>query len=740
MWNIYIKWWLWSEDIEKLKTQWNKIIIDENNPLKSYIEHITNDFWLTKNTQYSEIYPKTNKQEEKTKLELISSVYTDTIMYMVYWYIRLERKPQEQKSIKESLKNYLWIDEKYINIIINDIPFREKSIEYVENKMASKPTIDIVLLRENNWKKEIWVIERKRYPLWLALPGGFIHDEDESNELNIPAHIYATLRVWWEKILNEENPTFWIEKDENDKEYYFVSNSDQSKKLKLYKKDIKWYKYKDHLDRIIIPSDPRHLVDTIWFEMYYEWEELKTLNWESRETIMNSENKKWWFIFNHHREIVAHLSSRTNLEKERDFNHSERVRKIINDPLAVYEDIKRRFEENGNNPDTSMPELFPVVDKIKQSLFTDRINWLCKNNPTLLAVRDNVDNWLTHVSFKNRIFCPYQSTIRAIYEWIKFYDIIARIEKWFYEECKTDEPIQHNPQELPNALYHTYRYEYRYNEILSMIPNEILIPTFEYLGATDIMKIRGIPLRFIWLADEFIYVDEFEQSPKEFFMHDVNHSYRMAIEDINFSKKLWITRDQLFQESNKFLSQYLEKIKILKSDSKEEKEIKKLKKIILFEIIHEDARPATTKIIWEYIQQIEWNSVPFEVPATKEDWYREVTDLMDTGISTLSYVRNKLQHGFYDEVDSQMPQIVDPEYRYAKRIWKAAYEMLIELWVKPSNEAELDKKGNVSLERLMYRICAVGPDNIHNAKYNDPDMEKYWDWAKLLNPKRYQVD
>ena len=62
-----------------------------------------------------------------------------------------------------------------------------------------------------------------------------------------------------------------------------------------------------------------------------------------------------------------------------------------------------------------MPELFPVVDKIKKSLFNDKINNLCKNNPVLLAMRDNVDNSLTHISFKNRVFCPYESTIRAIY-------------------------------------------------------------------------------------------------------------------------------------------------------------------------------------------------------------------------------------------------------------------------------------------------------------------------------------
>lgn len=735
---IKIQWWIWSEDIQKLKQKWSIILINEDNPLKLYVQNLVDDFWV--NTDINRKSFKIQKKQEKTSINLISSVYTDSIMYMIYWYNRLNKKPHEQKEIINSLKSYLWVDEKYINIIIKDTEFKNKWIEFVENKMVSKKTVDIVLYRENNWQKEIWIIERNWFPVGSALPWWFILDEDESNPLDLPSHIFAALRVWWQKILSEKEVIYGKEKNRKNKEFYFVSNQSWTKKLKLFLEDLKWYSYKDYLERMILPSDPRHIVDTTWFEMEFEWEELKDIKRISKNEIMNPDNKQWWFVFNHHREIVAHLSSRTSLEKERDFNHSQRIRNIINNPEQIYNEIKTRFNKNNNSPETSMPELFPVVDKIKKSLFNDKINNLCKNNPVLLAMRDNVDNSLTHISFKNRVFCPYESTIRAIYDGIKFYDIVARLEKQFYEHCNTEWPIQHNPKDIDNALYHTYRYEYRYNEMMWMIPDEIIIPTFEYLWATDIMKIRWVPLRFVWLSEDFIYVDEFLQSPKEFFMHDVNHSYRMAMEDIQFSKKLWLSREQLYNQSNKFLTSYLQSIKVKSTDSKEEKEIKKLKKIILFEIIHEDARPCLPEVVCEYLQQIEWNSVPFEVPTIKEDGYRDVTDLMDTWISTLSYVRNKLQHGFYDEVDSQIPQIVDPEYRYAKWIAKAAYDMLVELKAKPVPNSELDEKWNVSIEWLLYRVCAVWPDNIHNAKYEDPDMKKYWDWAKLLNPKRYQVD
>lgn len=748
---IIISGWLGYQEIDSLKNLNSgeyQIIIDEDNPLLIYVKTIINELWFSftiwkVNKELAGILSEAKNVEwvkNKTKLNLMSCAYESSIMYMIYWYKRLLHKPQELLIIKNSLQQYLWVSDKYIDVLLNDESLSSKSIEFVEHQMVAQKTVDIVLYRENNWVKEIWTIARTRFPIWNALPWWFIHDEDETNNLWVLDYIFSALRVWWEKILWEKSLIYGKDKDQNDKEYYYVSSINKHKKLKLYLDDTRWYHYKDYLERIIFPSDPRHIVDTVWFEMEYEWPELENINRTSKDNIMNPANNKWWFIFNHHREIVAHLSSRTSLEKERDFNHSQRVRDIIENPEKNYYFIKDRFIANNNNPETSMPELFPVVDKIKKSLFSEKINELCKNDMTLLARRDNVDNSLTHVSFKNRVFCPYESTLRAIYDWIKFYDVVARKSKEYYNHCTTQWPIQHNPKNTENALYHTYRYEYRYNEMLWMIPNEILIPTFEYLWATDIMKIRWVPIRFVWLSEDFIYVDEFIQSPKEFFMHDVNHSYRMAIEDIQFAKKLWLSMEELYKKSNKFLHEYLQSIKVSKSDTKEQKEIKKLKKIILFEIIHEDARPCLPEIIWEYLQQVEGNAVPFEVPTIKDDWYREVTDLIDIWISTLSYVRNKLQYWFYDEVDSQIPQIVDPDYRFAKWIARAAYEMLIELNAISSEKAELDEKWNVSIDRLMYRICAVWPDNIHNAKYPDPDMEKYWDGAKLLNPKRYQLE
>ena len=116
---------------------------------------------------------------------------------------------------------------------------------------------------------------------------------------------------------------------------------------------------------------------------------------------------------------------------------------------------------------------------------------------------------------------------------------------------------------------------------------------------------RGVPICFVGLSTEFIYVDEFEQSPEEFFMHDCNHSWRMIQEDVLNLEKMQLSREQYFKTQSDFIQEYLATIKISKHDSEIEKEIKKLKKIILFEIVHEDARPFMKDVICEYIQQVE---------------------------------------------------------------------------------------------------------------------------------------
>ncbi len=687
---------------------------------------------------------------EPTLLEKIkeSEIRPQSILYMLYWFLRLRNNPEEQSRIRENLAEYIGalVTDRFMladALLANEV-LRRSAKEYVESLLLPTKTVDLVVFRAGSKQEkdtEVLCVERGYYPFGLALPGGLLKDEDEDNALDLPATIFAALRVAAEKLIGfEEEVVYGRETDELGKVYFFVRGKTSSSCVRLYAEDEGGYGYHENIRSVLRPSDPRHIVDTIAFKCVIFGETKGNFVWRSRSTIMSPEEPAGGFAFGHHREIVAHITAQTSVEKERELEEREFIRSIIKEPLVSYRRLKERFDAEGNSSGVSFRELFPVVDRLLSEVFSADINELCRQIPLLAGVRDKAVISLRQVCLKNRVFCPYLPTLHAIAESIAFFDLVARQKKDFYDTMPMDQIVEHDPRITPHASYHMYRYKYRLDQLLNMVPNEIIIPTYESLSATDLMRVRGVPIRFIGLAHEFLYVDEFEQSPEEFFMHDCNHSWRMVMEDRDAEKQTGLSKDRLTEESNIFIEEYLGRIKIRTTDTEEQREMKKLKKIILFEIVHEDARPFLKEVICKYIQVKEGGAVPFEVPRIDpKTHYMDVVDTLDTGISTLSYVRNKLQHGFYDHIDAQLPQIVGPRYRTAEWISRAARDMLLELDAQPSPEAELDTEGNVSYEWLLRRTCAVGPDNIHGADHVDPDVEKYGDGAEKLNPKRYQA-
>jgi hypothetical protein len=683
---------------------------------------------------------------------------------MIYWYNRLQNNQQEQARVTTNLIEYLGDTVpnaiSLTQTLVSTPELVEAAKTFVETLMVPTKTVDLVITKPNSGDKrdkEVLCMERGYYPFGLALPGGIIKDSDEDNSLNLPADVFAALRVAGEKVLGlGDRAQYTLGTDAEGKSCYIVHGEQDSPSLRLYTQDAGGYHYRENIKSILRPSDPRHIVDTVGFRCELDGDVNGKLSWRNKSIIMDPREPVGGFAFGHHRELVAHITSQTSVSKERQQSEREFIRGLMQHPLESYQQLKDRFARSETPAEAPFPELFPVVDKLFTDAFSQEINQMCEQNPLLAGIRDKTIISLRQVSLKNRTFCPYLPTLLAIADGVAFFDLVARQKRGFYDTMPKDKVVEHDPSKTPYASYHMYRYKYRFDQLLSMIPGEIIIPTFESVSATDLMKLRGVPIRLLGLAEDFLYVDEFDQSPEEFFMHDANHSYRMIQEDkaailarIPADKivdgrpdpQAWEEAQQQFlAESNEFLMQYLDHIKIRKTDTEEEREMKKLKKIILFEVVHEDARPFLKEIICKYIQQKEGAAVPFEVPRIdQETGYMDIVDTLDTGISTLSYVRNKLQHGFYDHIDAQLPQIVDPRYRTASWIAKAAYEMLVELGVTPEQDAELDGEGHVAYEWLLRRTASVGPDNIHGEDVVDPDVEEFGDGAQRLNPKRYQV-
>ncbi len=670
-----------------------------------------------------------------------------TILYMVYWADRLKDNKTERGRIEEHLSEYIGstVPDSIAlaeNLIQNE-GLVEAATEYVDNLLKPARTVDLVIMKPGSLEgktREVLCMERNYYPLGSALPGGFIKDTDEDNPLGLEPKVFAALRIAGEKILQTKDPVYGKSRDDNNEECYTVTSKNNAAVIRIYPADSGGFHYRENLNRVLRPSDPRHIVDTTGFRCEIVGTPPSGFSWRTKEDIMSPDSTTGGFAFGHHREIVAFITSQTSDERKNKLVEHELIRDIIKNPVEGYQRIRAKFEANGNSLYTEIEELYPSVNRVMDEMFSEEMNKMCAEEPLLTGLRDLIVMDLRAVTLGNRATCPYLPTILALGRSMDFFDMVSRKQRGYFEKLSPDKPISHDPREVENAYYHSFRYKYRIDEIIATgrLPEEIVIPTFEPLSATDLLKTRGVPIRFVGLSPKDIYVDEFLQTPREFYAHDWNHSYRMMVEDVAEMDKRGMTREELITESNKFISEYLEKIKILKSDTEEEREMKKLKKIILFEIVHEDARVFLKDVIGEYIQQVEGKSVPFEMPRTKKvGWGMEVVDEMDTGISTLAYVRSKLQDGFYDEVDNQLPQIVDPKYRTARWIAKAAYSMLVELGIEPTPEADLDADGHVSVEWLVKRAVYSSPDSVHETKIYDPDMIQV---RKVkLNEKRYDA-
>ena len=682
------------------------------------------------------------------KLFLNERIRVPSLLYMVYWFDRLKNNSEEQSNVKNNLIGYLGRTQSNLDIdeLLNSSDYNQLldlSQKYIKEELVPVQTVDLIIEKEttknNSNLKEVLLFERQKFPKGISLPGGLVEDSDELNELGIDQKTFAALRVAAEKVLylNKDERVYKINKNDEGDISYSVENNTGNKKIIIHPKNIYGYSIKENLNSVIRPSDPRHLVDTIGFkcEIIDDDNKEKEYFWESKSNLLDNtlQHPTKNFAFKHHKEIIFHTLAKTSVENEMNFNETKFIKSIIEKPLEFYNEFSKRFSENRFNTNTSFPELFPIVNKVLDGLFSEEINSLCEDNPMLIGFRDKVVNSLRHVSLKNRIFCPYLPTVNAIFDSIAFFDVVARHKKEFYNDINPNEIIEHDPKEKKNAAYHMYKYQYRMDDLLSRVPDEIIIPTFANLSATDLMKVRGVPIRFVGLSKDFIYVDEFEQSPEEFLMHDANHSYRMVVEDDRYMEENKISKEEFLEKQNAFIRDYLPTIKISEHDNEKTKEIKKIKKIILFEIIHEEAKPFLPEIILESVLKKEGGETKFELPIIDEKTkYLDIVDVLDTEISTLSYVRNKLQCGFYDKVDKQNTQIVNPKYRKSDFIAEAAFDMVYEMSIL------LNKKVDINYEYMLKRVCSVGPNNIHAPMQDDDNLEKYSDGAKYLNPKRYK--
>ncbi len=274
--------------------------------------------------------------------------------------------------------------------------------------------------------------------------------------------------------------------------------------------------------------------------------------------------------------------------------------------------------------------------------------------------------------------------------------------------------------------FHRKRYYYYLNWCLDRFPNVILFPTFDPVGATDLIKMRCAPVFLVGMLFDTTYADEFELTPAEFFFHDVNHSRIIVQQDEAYIDTKKITMDQLIQEQATTLKEYYDQVekntKILPTNNDAIKATKKqlaavaaLKKMILFEVVHEDGFPFVKDIICERLVRPEGEDVVERMVNGK------ITQVTKITPSTLGYVHFKLLCGFYDRENEPLAIIVPKEMRTGVNIAKATRELLTFFGCSSIPDAIPDEK---ELESMAIKHSSLTPVNKCMANVSSSENKK----------------
>ena len=343
--------------------------------------------------------------------------------------------------------------------------------------------------------------------------------------------------------------------------------------------------------------------------------------------------------------------------------HKTFIKSITANPIEKYVELSGRLEKLGITAE--FPEFAPVVHYMKQQIHKEEINRACDANVTLMNFRRHADLALWHVS-QSEAWYPYGSTLRAIFTALQFLDTLQRTLHPEFNEA------------VP--FYHEFRYLYYFDYMINKSPNAILIPTYANITATTLVLTRGPPIFFVGIATEPIHVDEYKQTSAEFFIHDVNHGRRQYETSIKDFEENWQSKMSLldyYKMQTNFLNKIVKPMMTL-SDTKYpiDKGLKQLVKIILFEILHEDAQPAYERLICKTIlRNAGHGEATFQVVYTNPDTgLPNIRKIKNPGGGILAFVKYKLRYGFLDE--SLESVIVEKEFRTTDKIAEAAMFLL----------------------------------------------------------------
>lgn len=457
----------------------------------------------------------------------------------------------------------------------------------------------------------------------------------------------------------------------------------------------------------------------------------------------------------------------TEIQDDRDTTNLTKLspeKEIVQDPVQAYLKFAKRINHFGEL--APFPEFQSTVDHLLAELLSEKILALARSDEFLFHSHKTAVEYLKSVKLEAPQFSPlfsrfrqaypYRPTIGAIYNAVRFFDIVERINRIEKSDSTSVEQswfqsgTEQNGQMI-EPLYHFDRYKYHWFT-LATEPNFIIFPTTATLGFNDLIRVRSVPIGFIGVETKTTRVDRHFQTPLDFWYHDVNHSRRMMgyTNQLLLRKEVSSEKDRFetFLEMDHFIQKLLKSIKplpkpnIFEGEQDSEKAanstslfvdwrhdlaIKKLMRVILFEILHESALPPDRNYLLNDLSRDPNTPQPFEYQSLddveidnverrrtdngnltsgasffmhlKEDKSIYVYYFHDRALSLLSNVMNKLLHGFYDSVLDPKDYVVPVKYRTPEMLVEAVVRLYEVLDHSPPDRASMlsriiSKNGN----------------------------------------------
>jgi len=437
------------------------------------------------------------------------------------------------------------------------------------------------------------------------------------------------------------------------------------------------------------------------------------------------------------------------------------LNKIDKKVFNLEQDLIERYKQNNNN-NFSYPEIKPIFNCIadillyfKQNHFNDTSNESCifqwhinqtleliknasqttictninynkcpidgtfKNNTDIQEYIDNHTNERCDLNIYqtpyNKNNYPYAYCIRVL---VQVMTTIYFINIYFKSK-KSDTNEWGSPY---SNIYFKVRYHYYLDYLLDNVPNVFILPILQSVGATGLLWNRCSRLQPCGLVFDETFVDEDIQSPSNFFWHDINHARRIYQNNIWYANNNNINIDELYNRMKKTVEELMPIKNWLKGY---ENKYESMIKILLFEIVHEDALPFLKDQIINDLLFESGICYPYERTYNDKQNISSRINLRfyEQGASTLRTIYNKVTHAFFEK-ETPNDIIVKIELRNIKDMVISASILLKKIDSKYDETTYINKLNRLIKDKKFsshnHHKLSVLPDDPDDQ--DDPDI------------------